>query len=140
MLRLDFSHVHYYSSNAEGISLPVVLRSGSEIIDFRAYIDTGASNCLFERKYGELLNLNIEAGEPKAFWTATGRVNTFGHVIAMEVLGLQVESMVYFFADEQVNKNLLGRTGWLDRVRLGLIEYDQQLYLAPYDFEHESNR
>ena len=46
--------------------------------------------------------------------------------------------MVYFFADGQINKNLLGRTGWLDRVRLGLFEYDQQLYLAPYDFEPES--
>ena len=68
----------------------------------------GASNCLFERKYGELLNFGIEDGEPKTFWTATGWVNTFGHTVVLEVLGLQVESMVSFFADDQIDKNLLG--------------------------------
>ena len=62
-------HEHFYSypSDDKGILLPVILRSGNDFIDFRAYIDTGSSNCLFERKYGELLNLNIEAGEPKKF-------------------------------------------------------------------------
>jgi len=64
------------------------------MIHLIAYLDTGASDCLFEWKYGELLNLNIEAGEPK----------TFDHIVAIEVLGLQVESMVYFFADEEINK------------------------------------
>jgi hypothetical protein len=42
---------------------------------------------------------------------------------------------VYFFADERINKNLLGRVGGLDRVRFGLVDHDQELYLAPYDFE-----
>ncbi len=45
--------------------------------------------------------------------------------------------MVYFFADEHISKNLLGRTGWLDRVRLGIVDYDQQLYLAEYDYDGE---
>jgi hypothetical protein len=61
-------------------------------------------------------------------------------MVTIEVLGLQVESVVYFFADDQINRNLLGRTGWLDRVRLGLVEYDRQLYLAPYDFETGSTK
>jgi hypothetical protein len=42
--------------------------------------------------------------------------------------------MVYFFADERINKNLLGRIGWLDRIRLGLVDHDGELYLAPYDY------
>jgi hypothetical protein len=41
--------------------------------------------------------------------------------------------MVYFFADPAINKNLLGRNGFLDRIRLGLVHYDRELYLAPYD-------
>lgn len=137
MPRLNFSRIYAYPSDAKGILVPVVLKNGSETVHLIAYLDTGASNCLFERKFGELLNLDIETGEPKTFWTATGWVNTFGHMITAEVLGLQTESMVYFFADNQINKNLLGRSGWLDRVRLGLIEYDQQFYIAPYDFEPE---
>ena len=30
-------------------------------------------------------------------------------------------------------KNVLGRAGWLDRVRLGLVDHDSILYLAPYE-------
>jgi hypothetical protein len=41
--------------------------------------------------------------------------------------------MVYFFGDERINKNLLGRAGWLDRIRLGLVDHDGELYLASYD-------
>jgi hypothetical protein len=44
-----------------------------------------------------------------------------------------IESMVYFFGDPAINKNLLGRNGFLDRVRLGLVHYDRELYLSPYD-------
>jgi hypothetical protein len=133
MPQLEFTHVHSYASNAVGISVPVVLKSSGEVIDLLAYLDTGASNCLFERRHGELLNLEIEAGDPRTFRTATGAVDAFGHVVELEVLGLSFESMVYFFADDRINKNLLGRAGWLNRIRLGLVDHDGELYLATYD-------
>lgn len=137
MLRLEFSHRRSYAPGVDGISVPVVLRNGDESVDLLASIDTGASNCLFEREHGELLNLDVEAGQSKTFRTATGRVETFGHLVELDVLGLKVESMVYFFADERIARNLLGRTGWLDRVRFGLVEHDLELYVASYDFEDE---
>jgi hypothetical protein len=56
------------------------------------------------------------------------------------VLDIEIESMVYFFPEERINKNLLGRVGWLDRVRFGLVDYDHELYLAAYDFERTSSR
>jgi len=40
--------------------------------------------------------------------------------------------MVYFVANPELDKNLLGRNGFLDRIRLGLVHYDRELYLAPY--------
>ncbi|HEV3202078.1 MAG TPA: hypothetical protein VGZ73_29470 [Bryobacteraceae bacterium] len=73
--------------------------------------------------------------DPRTFSTATGRVQAFGHMVTLTVLNIEFESMVYFFADERINKNLLGRIGWLDRVRFGLVDHDEELYLAPYDFE-----
>ena len=68
--------------------------------DLIACIDTGASHCLFTREHGELLGFDIEAGERKFFGTAAGSVETFGHWVVINALGLQVESLVYFFADE----------------------------------------
>jgi len=134
MARIEFSHIHSYKTTQEGIPLAVVLKSGDETVDLLAHIDTGASSCLFACEQGEMLSLDIEAGEPKVFQTATGRLHTFGHVVTLETFGIGFESMVYFFADERINKNLLGRVGWLDRLRFGLIEHDQLLYLASYDF------
>ena len=85
MPRIDFRHIHRYGSRVEGISVPVVLRSGAEVIDILSHVDTGASNCLFARAHGQMLKLDIEAGDPKKFSTATGRIETFGHLVSLTV-------------------------------------------------------
>jgi len=78
MPAIEFSRIHRYAPGADGVSLPVILGSGAERVKLVAYVDTGAGNCLFERKHGELLNLDVEDGDPRAFRTATGRVEAFG--------------------------------------------------------------
>jgi predicted aspartyl protease len=133
MPAIEFSRTHSYLPAGDGISLAVFLSAGAEKVKLLAHVDTGASHCLFERRYAELLNLDVETGDPMAFRTATGRVEAFGHLVTIETLGLNFESVVYFFADERINKNLLGRLGWLDRIRLGLIDHDGLLYVASYD-------
>jgi predicted aspartyl protease len=115
--------------------LSVTLSSAVETIEFLAYVDTGASHCLFEREHAEILGLDVEAGEPMVFRTATGGVEAFGHMVELEVLDIRFESMVYFFRDPGIRRNLLGRSGWLDRVRLGIVDYDSTVYIAPYDFD-----
>jgi hypothetical protein len=130
---IEFTRTHLYTPSAEGISIPVALASANRIVDFLAYVDTGASHCLFERRHAEMLNLDVEAGEAKGFRTAAGRVDAFGHQVTIETFDLRFESVVYFFGDERINKNLLGRIGWLDRIRLGLIDHDGELYVARYD-------
>jgi hypothetical protein len=52
--------------------------------------------------------------------------------VTIEVLGIRSEATVYFAADEQFTRNVLGRTGWLDRVKLGLIDYEAKLLLSAY--------
>src|SRR5271157_883210 len=122
MPAIEFSRTHSYLPAVDGISLPVFLNNAEERVKLLAHVDTGASHCLFERRHAELLNLDVEAGDPMAFRTATGRVEAFGHLVTIETLGLNFESVVYFFADERINKNLLGR--------LGLIDHDGVLYVA----------
>jgi len=41
--------------------------------------------------------------------------------------------MVYFFAESGIARNVLGRRGWLDRLRFGLVDYDQAIYIAEYN-------
>ncbi|MFN7930191.1 MAG: hypothetical protein U0Y68_20160 [Blastocatellia bacterium] len=82
---------------------------------------------------GEQLGLQIESGVPETFGTAAGAFLAYGHEVTLVVLGLDVIATVYFAADEHFTRNVLGRQGWLDRVRLGLVDYDGQLYLSRYD-------
>jgi hypothetical protein len=49
------------------------------------------------------------------------------------VLGIEVEATVYFAEDPAMPRDVLGQSGWLDRMRLGLVDHDRQLYLSHYD-------
>lgn len=64
--------------------------------------------------------------------TATGAFRAYGHEVEMETLGINVVSTVYFAESEFFDRNVLGRIGWLDRVKLGLIDSESLLYLSPY--------
>jgi hypothetical protein len=93
--------------------VPVTLRSGAESIGILSYIDTGASNCLFQRGHGRMLNLDIEAGEPVTFQAATGGVKAFGHMVSLEVLGLSSNPWCTFLRTTESGKTCSdGPAGW----------------------------
>jgi predicted aspartyl protease len=133
MHRLEFTHIYDYSGDDEGVVLPVLLRSGAKQVRVAASVDTGASFCMFGAEIAEALGLNPETGTRTRFRTANSRFEAFGHEVELSVLGIVTNAMVYFFADPTIDKNVLGRIGWLDRVRFGLVHHDSKVYIAPYD-------
>jgi hypothetical protein len=65
--------LHNYGREKDRIELPVTLRSGEESVSFPAQLDTGATYCVFERTYAEILGLSVESGTPLRFappWAA----------------------------------------------------------------------
>lgn len=132
---LSFSKVYEYDTKKSGITVYVKLSQGSKEEEFRAKVDTGASHCIFGRAHGQVIGIDIESGEQQIFSTATGSFLTYGHELTLEVLGIETVTTVYFAADENFTRNVLGRQGWLDKVRLGLVDYDGKLYLSRYDDE-----
>ncbi len=97
-----------------------------------AKLDTGASCCVFSRETGEELGLRVEEGLAVRVATPTGSFGVFGHSVTLEALGLSFDTMVYFAERADFPRNVLGQRGWLDRVRVGLVDYDGHLYLSPY--------
>ena len=132
MESLSFSVVHSYDTRKSGITVDVLLRLGEKEIEVATKLDTGASFCIFQRIYGELLGLDIERGQKEIVGTPISSFVAYGHEIRIAVLGIETSSMVYFAADENFSRNVLGRQGWLDRVRLGLIDYEGKLFLSDY--------
>jgi hypothetical protein len=131
--QLSFTRREKYSSLATGINLETKLRFKELFINCEAKVDTGAELCLFQRAIGEALEIPIENGVKKRLETLTGTLTAYGHEVVLEVLGLQLQTVVYFAEDGEVRRNLLGRQGWLQLIRFGIVDYDSELYLSLYD-------
>jgi hypothetical protein len=88
---------------------------------------------VFGARIADALGLTLEDGVRRRFRTANSGFEAFGHEVELSVLGVITRAMVYFFADPVIDRNVPGRIGWLDRVRLGLVHQDSKVYLAPHD-------
>ena len=130
---LEFTHQHSYPSN-KAITVPIVLTSdANRRISLTAGLDTGSTYCIFERRYADWLGLDLEAGIPERIATATGSFHCYGHEVALWVSDLEWEAVVYFAEPEAFDINVVGRVGFLDRLQVGIVDYEQLLYLGLYD-------
>lgn len=129
---IEFSGLIEYDTLKTGITFPVTLEHNSLTIDVEVKLDTGSSHCIFSREYGEELGFEIERGSLGRFGTAVGPFLAYGHEIIISVLDIRTVATVYFAKEASFTRNVLGRQGWLDRVRLGLIDYEGKLLLSAY--------
>jgi hypothetical protein len=131
--QLEFAASHRYDSAKDGIEVPIALVSGNLSVEFVAKVDTGAAHCVFDRRYAEILGLNVESGRLQRFQTVTGVFTAYEHEVTLQMLGIEFPVLVYFAHDEGFRRNLLGRIGWLDRLRIAIIDYERTLHLSTYD-------
>jgi len=124
---------HEYDTREVGIAVKTKLTHGKDYVEFYAKIDTGSSYCIFERIHGENIGIEIESGREIRISTATGYFAAFEHELTINILGIETVSTVCFAKDESFTRNVLGRQGWLDRVKLGLIDYEGKLFLSGYN-------
>jgi hypothetical protein len=98
-------------------------------VELRARLDPGAADCLFDRFYADILGLP-KAGVERTYRTVTGSFQAFGHEVTIETLGLHWSALVFFHAMGNPAHSFVGRRGWLDRVRLGIVHHERRLFLA----------
>ncbi len=127
---LDFSHLVEYDAGLTGISLAIKIGGVSGSTELIAKVDTGATDCIFARQFGEQIGLDIEAGKPVEFSTAIGAFKTFQHWVTLSVFDYDFDVPVCFATDENFNRNVLGRIGFLNQVLIGLNDYEGKLYLS----------
>lgn len=130
---LSFRETNIYDSRKVGITLAATLRRNNLFVTLSAKVDTGAEVCLFERRFGEALEIQIESGYPKRLATLTGSFLAYGHEIVLETLGIELDTFVYFAETDEIQRNLLGRHGWLQLLKLGLIDGNNEIFLSPHD-------
>ena len=135
MHKLEFEKLINYDAGIDGISLNVELRLGENSTEFVAKIDTGSTFCVFERQHGEAIGLDIESGLLRRIATAAGSFSAHAHSVTLVAGDFEFDSWVLFAADESFRINVLGRNGWLNRLIIGINDYDGKLYLSRYESE-----
>jgi hypothetical protein len=81
----------------------------------------------------DLLDINLETAEEMRIRTATGIFYAFGRELTLSVFDYEWTTTVYFAESESFGLNILGRIGFLDHLRIGLIDYQQTLFCGIYD-------
>lgn len=132
MKQITFDEECYYKDDDDGIPLQVRLSYAGQSIEVTAKVDPGAAVCLFSNEVGLALGVPIEQGIPKRLGGLTGSLDTFGHEVTLQTGNLAFQSFVYFAKYPNLSCNLLGRLGWLRNLKLGVIDYDNLLYLSAY--------
>jgi hypothetical protein len=130
---LTFRDRQLYELRDDKPAARVKLISGDLFTDCVAYIDTGAIVCLFQRELAEALNLNVAAGQRIRLGTLTGSLFAYGHDLTLQTGSLSFETTVYFAAEYGLSRNLLGKFGFLQLARFGMVDYDETIYLSYYD-------
>lgn len=130
--QLTFTTCTSYDTRLEGITIKAGLVLGTRSVICQAKIDTGGQACLFMRDIADTLGIDVETGHFRRFQTLAGPLSAYGHEVTLRTLGLEFDSLVYFAADCGLPRNRLGREGWLQKVWLGVVDYDALLYLSPY--------
>lgn len=132
---LSFDRLVNYDSGHTGISLTVELRLSQFRLSVPVKVDTGSTHCLFTESVGKELGIEIETGEPLMINTVIGSFQSFGHWVTLVSEGFEFDSMLFFAADHSIDRNVLGRFGWLDRMIIGINDYEGKLYLKSHDNE-----
>ena len=131
---LNFRYTHDYSaSNQHGITVPVELALNGRAVRLLAKVDTGASFCIFQRAYAEQLGIVVEGGQHTVVSTANSSFDVYGHELTMSCFEWQINLIVYFAQQEEIRRNVLGRTGWIQQFRLAIIDHDSLLHISHYN-------
>lgn len=129
----QFEVEHSYYSRQDGIWIPTFLTAGTTTVECEAKVDTGAEFCLFQRELADKLGLQVEAGYLMPLQTLNSQFKAYGYEVQLSTLGLAFQVTVYFAKDYGLPRNLLGRHGWLQQVKLAVVDYEETLYLSAYE-------
>lgn len=86
----------------------------------------------FSRARPDCLALTLTAASLKESAPPPPSFPAYGHEVTLAVSDLEWETTVYFAEPDDFPINVVGRIGFLDHLQVGLVDYEQLLYLNPY--------
>ncbi len=119
----------------EGEDLPIVpltLKGKEEWIDFDAYIDTGASFCLFPADVAEILGVRLEEGEIRKMLLGDGNALTaYLHNLPVSLAGKEFLAPIGFSKGLGTNLAIMGRRGVFNQFIICFHEKEKTVEFEP---------
>ncbi len=132
--RLEFSTLLKIALDENGLIVPLTISAPIKDRQIQAYFDSGATYTVLPRWLGDDLGFDVESGTPTNLRTGSGVMQTYLHYTTFFLGELSFGDVPVCIAKyHDFNRCLLGREGWLQAVRFGLVTYDNQMYLSLYD-------
>jgi hypothetical protein len=132
--QLSFSSLLNINQDQAGLLVPITLSTTDRDIKIEAFLDTGAKYSVLPRWVGEELGLDIEAGIQTDLMTGAGPMPTYLHYLTLTVGDLAFDDAPICVSKfPEFSRCLLGRGGWIQSVRLGLVAYDDHPFLSLYN-------
>jgi hypothetical protein len=130
--QLDFEQLLSYDPGRPGIIIDVTLQVNTGSVACQARVDTGSAFCIFSRKVGEDLGVDVEKGIRRTVATVTGTFPIYLHEVNLSAAGYSFSVLAGFAERGGFERNVLGRHGFLEQVTMGLVDYEGKLYLNRY--------
>lgn len=112
--------------------IPLAIRGSEEWVDFNAYIDTGASFCLFPANVAEVLGLRIEMGEQRQMILGDGNALTvYIHNLAVSLAGKEFIAPIGFSKGLGINFAIIGRKGIFNNFTICFHESEKAIEFTP---------
>lgn len=96
--------------------VPIRFKVKEEWIEFKAYIDSGASYSIFHSNITEILGLNLEEGEKDYITVGDGsQIIVYLQKIIVKIADQKFESTIGFSRHLGIGFNIIGRLDIFDR-------------------------
>jgi predicted aspartyl protease len=127
---LSFTTALHLVEDEAGLFVHAKFAAGDSEVGLDGYFDPGATYCVLPRWAAEKMGLDIESGTPVTLRTGGGPLPTHQHYVHLTLGDLCFEDVpVCIPKYPEFHRGLLGRAGWFPKVDLGVVVYDERLYL-----------
>lgn len=104
----------------------------SEWIKFKAYIDTGASFCLFHADVAEVLGIKLEEGEKREMILGDGdSIAVYVHQVKVLLAGKEFIASIGFSKDLKIHFYILGRQDIFEHFVICFHEKEKMIEFTP---------
>lgn len=120
---------------SDGSFLPIVaikIKGKTEWIEFKAFVDTGASYCLFHADVAEILGLELEKGELRDMVLGDGDVlKVYLHKIGVSIAGREFTASIGFSKNVGIGFYIIGRKDIFDKFLVIFNEKEKWVEFKP---------